>query len=444
MLKQNLIDNYLKENKSILNVFLTGSAIAFLIQSIGVALKYVTQVLLARWLGVDAYGDYALIFSWVEVFALLSGAGFTLSVLRFIPQYQSLEDFPKLFGILKLSQWFVLATGIFIAVVGLLIFNLFLPFQFESKLVVIGLLIIPILSLSLLRVEILRSFKNLINAYTPSLIIYPILFISMVGLLQLYKIELTSFLVLSSLLCALLITIIIQGILIRRQTKRLGHGLVGIHSVYQTKSWLIISAPLFLITVFSIIQNKIDILLIGFLLEPESVGLYMAVTKTALLVSFVFIATNAIVAPLISDLYTKKDFAQLQRLIKMTTSLTSFVALLAAVFLMIVGRHVLGLFGEEFVNGYSVLIILLLGQLINASAGPVGYLVSLTGFQNKAAFVVGVGLIVNVLLLLVLIPIYGTIGAAISAFTTLVFMNLGLSYIAKTNLGIKTFFYLIK
>ena len=92
--------------------------------------------------------------------------------------------------------------------------------------------------------------------------------------------------------------------------------------------------------------------------------------------------------------------------------------------LVVFGKMLLGLFGAEFTTGYVVLLILLAGQVINAMAGSVGYLMTMTGYQNQAAWIIGMSTLVNVGLNAVLIPKLGIVGAAIATATTTVLWNI--------------------
>ena len=42
-------------------------------------------------------------------------------------------------------------------------------------------------------------------------------------------------------------------------------------------------------------------------------------------------------------------------------------------------QAILSLFGQDFQAGWSVLVILSLGNLINVGVGPVGYMLTMTG-----------------------------------------------------------------
>jgi O-antigen/teichoic acid export membrane protein len=57
----------------------------------------------------------------------------------------------------------------------------------------------------------------------------------------------------------------------------------------------------------------------------------------------------------------------------------------------------LGLYGEAFRSGASVLVVLAIGQIVNGATGPVGYLLNMTGHERTNArilsWVVGANLL---------------------------------------------------
>ena len=73
----------------------------------------------------------------------------------------------------------------------------------------------------------------------------------------------------------------------------------------------------------------------------------------------------------------------------------------------------MGLYGIEFLVGFDVLRLLIIGRLINAfSPGSVGNLMQMSGQQNSYMSILIIGAIINIGLNLLLIPKYGIDGAA--------------------------------
>lgn len=95
------------------------------------------------------------------------------------------------------------------------------------------------------------------------------------------------------------------------------------------------------------------------------------------------------------------------------------ISLPVALGLVILGDWVLSIFGPDFPEGYAALVILVAAQLVNALAGSVGFLMTMTGHERQAAFIMAVSVVVNLALNAVLIPRFGIEGAAVAtAFTT--------------------------
>jgi O-antigen/teichoic acid export membrane protein len=101
------------------------------------------------------------------------------------------------------------------------------------------------------------------------------------------------------------------------------------------------------------------------------------------------------------------------------------------------GRTFLSWYGEEFVEAYNPMLFLVIGQVVNALCGSVGYLMTMTGNQNNVLYVVSGASILSITLNLILIPVLGATGAAISSATALSAWNIILYIIILKKLKIR-------
>jgi len=113
-------------------------------------------------------------------------------------------------------------------------------------------------------------------------------------------------------------------------------------------------------------------------------------------------------------LLTNGDRAELQKIVNRTTRLKFWGAVVAIMILAVAGRLILGIFGDEFIAGYPVLIVLATAQLAQAAGGTVTRLISMSGHQDKTLYIFGVATLVAFSLVAVLVPRFGVIGAAIA------------------------------
>jgi O-antigen/teichoic acid export membrane protein len=71
-------------------------------------------------------------------------------------------------------------------------------------------------------------------------------------------------------------------------------------------------------------------------------------------------------------------------------------------------------------------LILLAGQIVNVSVGPVGYFLAMTGSHRAAFWILLVGAGLEVAVALVAIPLWGALGAAWAASLALAGWNLAM------------------
>ena len=87
------------------------SVIAFTIRIVSAVIAFVSQVMLARWLGSFEYGIFVLVWTTMVIVGNLSCLGFHTSVIRFIPEYREKGMLDELRGILLTSRLFVLVAS---------------------------------------------------------------------------------------------------------------------------------------------------------------------------------------------------------------------------------------------------------------------------------------------------------------------------------------------
>src|SRR5881227_3488629 len=84
---------------------------AFLIRVTSAALLYVSQVLLARWMGSFEFGVYVYVWTWVLLLGGVVDLGLASSAQRFIPEYAGLKQLDLLRGFLSGARWIVFALA---------------------------------------------------------------------------------------------------------------------------------------------------------------------------------------------------------------------------------------------------------------------------------------------------------------------------------------------
>jgi len=163
---------------------------------------------------------------------------------------------------------------------------------------------------------------------------------------------------------------------------------------------------------FNQILGRIDIIMVGFFLPENMVGIYGVAKRFIPLIIVPLGAFNAIFAPIISDLFTLKKLDELAGQFKVVAKWVFVISLPIFALMTVFSREILAVFGPDFVAGSSAMFMLCLGQLIDAATGSSGFILMMTGRPHVNLLNSGLLCATNVVLNLYFIPRYGIIGAA--------------------------------
>jgi len=426
------------QNQAVKSELLTSlfekAAIALCVQVLGIAVAYLMQVLLARWMGVVEYGIYEYAISIGTFLGFLAGLGLPNCLLRFIPKYSVGEDWGKLRGIVWGSWRYVFFSSILTTGFGIAI--AFTWSRYSSKNIALvslflGMATIPLWALTRHQREMSRGIKQMTLAYLPSTIAFPLLAIA--GGFY-YRQDLSSARAIAIVALSLSFVLLCQLWIFSRQLP-----VQCLHSqpVYLRKEWFAVALPLLFNDSAFVLLSQTDTLMTGAILGTFQVGIYGAAFKTATGVSFILMGVNAIAAPMFATLHTQGDYRGLQQLTSSVARWMFYPTLFLALLLILFGDRVLGLFGTEFVAARWSMTILILGQLVNVGAGSVGYLMEMTGHHRECAFVLGCSAVLNLILNAILIPRMGIMGAAIATSLTMSLWNIWLHQLVVKHLGVK-------
>jgi len=405
------------------NQLLRGAAGSFLIKIGGAGTSLALQVVLARLLGPEHYGIYVYTWTWVTVAALLSTFGFTTASVRYVAEYEGQEAWGYLRGFLRFSarwvwicSWGVAVT--MVAVARLLTDGWSDPY-FQSF--VLAGFSLPMFAQVQVRGAVLRGLKRVVHGQLPQYVLFPglLLVLALAAMLGV-GVERTGVMVMGLNAIAATLTL---GWVTYRLRRSLPAPVSTALPRVEAAEWRRTAAAMILIAGFNLAILQTDTLMVGSLVGTTASGIYHVASKIAGLLVFVLVAVNAILSPMAAQLYSRGDQDALQRVLTLATQVVFGVSLLVAFAIGIAREFVLGVFGAAFVEGASVLWVLMGAQLINAFSGPAMMLLNMTGHQNVSARILGMAAVLNIALNAALIPLWGEMGAALATSITVVLWN---------------------
>jgi O-antigen/teichoic acid export membrane protein len=190
------------------------------------------------------------------------------------------------------------------------------------------------------------------------------------------------------------------------------------------KRILDVSLPMLMTASFYLIMGHTDKIMIGIYRTTAEVGIYDVALKLATITSFTLAAINAIVAPKFAELHYQSKMEELKHVVRFSSKLIFWTSAPILIAYLIFPDFFMSIFGKGFIAGKRALILLAIGQFINAISGSVGFFLNMTGRQAILRNIIFVAAIINIVLNIALVPPLGITGAAIATTVSMGFWNL--------------------
>ena len=391
---------------------LTGSAGVLAISILGQITAFLVQAWVARTVGVEAFGVYSLAFTWFNVLLVAGLLGFDTGALRFLPTFSASSSNAAHFR--RYSRKVVSAASITTSAICAIVVTA-LPISRELQFTFYGAsLLIPVWAIYRLSHSELQALNAAPAAQSLISLARPLLWLTVLAVFNRLTAETAG--PVAVILSHVVAMALVAGVAMwGARTVRLRSEAVGASddTEPEPREWLRVSVPLSLVSGMRLLLNRLDIILIGILIDPIEAGIYAVASRTAQLTAFGLSATNQVVAPMISRLHSQNKMRELAKVVQLSSAVSAGSVIVLSVGAIALSSQLLGLFGERFIEGRNVFFILCAMQIINAATGPVGHLLNMTGFQDLNSKILAAVLVLNVLFNLPAIQRYGIVGAAV-------------------------------
>jgi len=426
-LKSNMLETGIPETESsdpLIRKAAKGGSIAIAGNVINKGLRFPFEILLARVLGAEGYGSYTLGYGLAMIGSKISMLGLSSGIVRFASLYKGTGDINRVKG--TLSSAFMISTLSSIAAGGLLfLFSGYLSRVFNMPELVNVLKIFafafPFYVITLMAGNAARAFQAIKYEVAVTNICRPLANVVIVSIVFLLGFRLFGavygFLISSAISAA-------YGLYL---LKRIFPDIVSeLKPSYEFRKLLRFSLPVLFVGFSYVLLNQTDRIMLGYFKASKDLGIYSAaaiISQQAGLITYSF---SCIFCPIISDLYNRNEFRQLEKLYKTVTRWIVSLNLVLLLLLILFSKKIMGIFGSEFISGWLVLVILSSVHLVGYSTGGAlaGHVLQMSGKQDIEFINAMVMLIINVALNFWLIPIYGILGAAVATGVSYAVINI--------------------
>jgi O-antigen/teichoic acid export membrane protein len=393
--------------------------LAFGVRVLSAGLLYLTQIVLARWMGGSQYGIYVSVWTWVLILGAMSHLGLNLASMRLAPVYRETGDFNRLRGLVRGVRFAALAGGTVVMAFGLFGVWLFHD-QIQNQFVLpiyLALVCVPLYALTDVQDGLGRGNAWMSIALVPPYVLRPLLLLASMFVANKSGLPMQATTAAGAAIVATWLTGILQTLALNR---RVGATVPSGPRTSDFATWFKISAPLLVMLSAELLLQNTDILVVSRFMEPADVGIYFAAGKTMALIMFVHYAVGSAVAHKFAALNARGDKDGLRAFVKDAVNWTFWPSLAGALFILALGKPLLSLFGPQFDAGYPVMCILVVGFLCRSAMGPAEYLLNMLGEQKLCAAVLLGAALLNIALNFALVPLFGLTGAASATALSLI------------------------
>jgi O-antigen/teichoic acid export membrane protein len=406
---------------------------AFIIRIASALLAFLSQIVLARWLGGFEFGIY--VYAWTTLLVLggVGDLGLGSAAQRFIPEYTAHKQFALLRGFIHDSRWLALSVGTAVAGVGMAIVALsplgdsdtFLPLCCACA-------ALPAFSVASVQSGIARSYDWVNLGLAPTYVLRQVALIVLMALAYVAGLPMTALTTMLATLVTLWACTLGQLLPLNRRLKTV---IEPGAKAYAPRTWLKTSMPISLVEGFYVLLTYCDVLILTQFRPPDEVAVYYAAAKTLSLVAFIYFSVSQTVAHKFSEFHVTGDRKKLTEFLAHSIRITFWPSLALIVVFLALGEPLLRMFGKDFGAGYHLMFIIAIGLLARAAVGPAERLLNMLGERRTCAQVYAGSFLLNVLLCFVLIPRLGATGAATASAAALVFESTCLFLVARYRLG---------
>lgn len=380
------------------------------------------SITIARLTGASSFGHYFVGVTCAEMLAQVAGLGLQSSILRFIPVAEQSRDEHGRVAIVRAGTLIPTAIGLLLA---------FATYVLADPLAE-GIFGDPALAPSLRIFSLAIPLTALINSLEAALRGSNRVDLSTIG--SDVGFQLPKFLLIAiALFAGFGVTgaawahagaLAVSASLLFWFVRRLTPGLLDAPvAAYRMAELWQQALPVYLTRLLRIFNGRLELLLLGAIGLSADVGVYAVALQIGMVGAMLTESLITVTMPLLSGAHHRGGEDALRPLVKTVTRWCLMATLPYYVALVLFADPILSLFGNEFGDGRTGLLLLGVLPLLNSAAGIAAEALAMTGNARLNTFNSIAYLALTVALDLALIPVYGIAGAAAAVVAATFVLN---------------------
>lgn len=418
-----------EENKELL----LHSLIALVIRIGGAGAAFLMNIVVARYLGAEESGYFFLAVTVATVVVTVGKVGADQTVLRFVSVHSSKEEWGKVKQLISLINKWTLIPVVCLTFLICIFAKPVSVFVFGKSALTWPLfwcaMSMPFFALYNIYSQALQGRKKVMLAVTGLKILTPVFLILLALMLHPHDSTITA--VYYCIACVL-------NLLLSYYWWRNSIPSSGKKDYIDKDSLWKSCMSLWIVAVMQQLIIWGGQFIAGIFNNASELAQLAVARNTSVLITFILTAVNYVSAPRFATMYNEGRMNDLRKYAITTARLMTFIAFPLVLVLWIFPDTILKLFGQDFIGAAWSLRVLALGQFINVITGSVGYLLIMSGHERDLRNTTIISGVIAIVAALILNPIFGAIGSAISTAIAVASSNLLAVAKVKKKLGFNT------
>lgn len=412
-------------------IVLKGSVFTFIGATIGTAAGFASKIIITRATDQEVFGIFSLCFGIVSLAYMLSTFGLSVGIARYVAYFngRSEENKAHQASLISIKMGSIFSVVIFL--VGFLYSDFIASHYFPNIpnlafLLKIIFATIPFYAFLELSIGVARGHGDTIPK------VYFLDFIRNGIFLLLLFLVVPLGLSIMTIIYAYVVSVIVSSVaayLYLSKRYKVDFTARGSSEV-SLKELLVFSLPLMLMPIMWLVLGMMDTVMLGYYKTANEVGIYSASASLARVFNTITAPIVFMFLPIATQLYAKKSFTEMSFLYKIFTKWIFSISLPFFMVLVLFPEIIITkLFGAGYVEGSLCLRIIVIGYLPSLFLSMNNVTLTASGLSMVQMFVSIFTIVINIALNVLLIPRYGSNGAAAATALSFTVFNILSSFI---------------
>lgn len=421
------------------NALLRAGAGVLAVRIIGMTVGFTLTIALAKTLGPEGLGAYGYFTMILVLVAVPINYGWATVLLRTTARAAGNSRWSEVRGLQLLGSLISALLVLCFFVIASVYFEFFSGrFTIDTVLILVAILLFDLFSG--LRLSVLRGLDHPILGQLPEMLLRPVLALAIfMGINIALKNEADVVHALLSLLIASALSMIFGSIILKMKSP---NDLKLAPAKFQFMAWTTSAIILATNSGLVILNVQMDFLMLGILGSTEDLGYYRIAMQFSLLSGFVYTALNMIAAQRFAKFFSEHATRDAQKTATYLARLSFLGTLPLPILFWFFGESfMIHILSPDYIAALPAMLWLFCLQSVNGAAGFASIILVMAGQERRIVPVTMLSIALNAGLCIILIPVMGLSGAAISSFIAISVWNLILWFTAlhKTKINASIF-----